>query len=402
MKKMSVILLTLLILPSLAFAHGMSEADQIRAVGGDIGEFFRQGAMHMITGYDHLLFLFGVIFFLTKFKDIVKFVTAFTLGHSITLIAATFMGISADYYLVDAVIALTVCYKGFDNLGGFKKYFNMKSPNLVAMVFIFGLIHGFGLSTRLQTLTIGGGMDLLGKIVAFNVGVEAGQIIALVIMLALLAGVRHGKSFQRFSTAANALLIILGGLLFLMQLHGYTHKHGGPAEFYPLQDHQHAHEDLGLAGGGGSIRSGSPAVYRVDESGDESGGGHSHGAADKFDPLVTRIFEARKQYTSARSDEDVLRAVRVLPDIFEDLLLLRNMLAVIPYLDFKKIDQYLTDAGEVLGEIDNKEMKVSADSMRERIQRFDTSVLAIEDLVNHPVLPEGYHVDEQGGSPHKH
>ena len=103
----------------------------------------------MIRGYDHLLFLFGVIFFLTEFKDIVKFITTFTAGHCITLIAATFMGISANYFLVDAVIALTVIYKGFDNLDGFKKFFKCESPNLLLLVFIFGLIHGFGLSTRL-------------------------------------------------------------------------------------------------------------------------------------------------------------------------------------------------------------------------------------------------------------
>ena len=114
----------------LAWAHGMSEADQATAVGGGFGEFFGLGATHMLTGYDHLLFLFGVVFFLTRFKDILKFITAFTLGHSITLIGATFMGIQANYFLIDAVIALTVCYKGFDNSGGFKKYLNMKAPNL--------------------------------------------------------------------------------------------------------------------------------------------------------------------------------------------------------------------------------------------------------------------------------
>ena len=154
-------LLGSLVIAGPAFAHGMSEADQIRAAGGGILEFLRQGAVHMITGYDHLLFLFGVIFFLTQFKDILKFVTAFTIGHCITLIGATFLGIQANYFLIDAVIALTVCYKGFDNVGGFEKYFGMKSPNLLAMVFIFGLIHGFGLSTRLQTLTIGTGFELL-------------------------------------------------------------------------------------------------------------------------------------------------------------------------------------------------------------------------------------------------
>ena len=106
----------------------------------------------MVTGYDHILFLVGVIFFLTKLPDIIKFVTAFTIGHSITLIFATFYKITANYYLIDAVIAFSVIYKGFENLDGFKKVFFRNAPNLILMVFLFGLIHGFGLSTRLQQL----------------------------------------------------------------------------------------------------------------------------------------------------------------------------------------------------------------------------------------------------------
>ena len=229
----------LLCVNPMAFGHGMSEADQLRAAEGGFLDFFPLGAIHMLTGYDHLLFLFGVVFFLTKFKDVVKFVTAFTLGHSITLIAATFLGIQANYFLVDAVIALTVCYKGFDNIGGFKKYLNMKSPNLLAAVFVFGLIHGFGLSTRLQQVTIGEGMSLLGKIISFNIGVEAGQIAALAFILVVLSLWRHTASFTRFSNASNAALIIVGGLLFVMQLHGYLH--GSDPSAFPFDEDSHAH-----------------------------------------------------------------------------------------------------------------------------------------------------------------
>lgn len=107
----------------------------------------------MLTGYAHLLFLFGAIFFLTQLKDILKFITASTIGDSITLVFATLYGIQANYYLIDAVIALILCYKAFDNLDGFKKYQQISSPSLVAMMFVFVLIHGFGLSTRLQQLT---------------------------------------------------------------------------------------------------------------------------------------------------------------------------------------------------------------------------------------------------------
>lgn len=229
---------------ALAAAHGMSEADKIRAAEGGFLDFFPLGAIHMLTGYDHLLFLFGVIFFLTKFKDILKFVTAFTLGHSITLIFATFLGIQANYFLIDSVIALTVCYKGFDNVDGFRKFLGMESPNLVAMVFIFGLIHGFGLSTRLQQLTIGDGWGLLVKIISFNIGVEAGQVAALAAMLGVLSLWRHTESFARFSTAANVGLIIVGALLFNFQVHGFSHDIAPDAYAFPKDSHSHTHAEM--------------------------------------------------------------------------------------------------------------------------------------------------------------
>ena len=134
------------------YSHGISDADKSDITHGGLADFIYLGAKHMVTGYDHILFLIGVIFFLTKFSDIVRFVTAFTIGHSITLVFATLYQISANYYLIDAVIAFSVIYKGFENLGGFKKIFCKSAPNLIAMVFVFGLIHGFGLSTRLQQL----------------------------------------------------------------------------------------------------------------------------------------------------------------------------------------------------------------------------------------------------------
>ena len=237
------IALTLMLVSGIAMAHGMSEADQARALSAGYMEYIELGAVHMITGYDHLLFLFGVVFFLTRFNDIIRFITAFTVGHSITLVFATLYGIRANYYLIDAVIALTVCYKAFDNLGGFKRYLEMKSPNLTAMVFLFGLIHGFGLSTRLQQLPLAED-GLVLRILAFNVGVEVGQVVALAIMLFLLSGWRRTRSFKQFSRATNWLLMALGVLLLLMQLHGYQHS-AYPDEF-PLNkdDHHHTHEDM--------------------------------------------------------------------------------------------------------------------------------------------------------------
>jgi hypothetical protein len=229
---------------SQAWAHGMSEEDKKRILDAGLTEYLWLGAKHMVTGYDHLLFLFGVIFFLTKFKDIVKFVTAFTLGHSITLIFATFLGIKANYFLIDAVIALTVIYKGFDNIDGFKKYLNMNAPNLLGAVFCFGLIHGFGLSTRLQQLPLGDPSQLLGKIISFNVGVELGQIAALVVFVSLLALWRKRPSFQQFSFASNCLLMFIGALLLLMQLHGYQHDVFSDEFAFNKDGHLHHHQDL--------------------------------------------------------------------------------------------------------------------------------------------------------------
>jgi hypothetical protein len=224
-------------------AHGMSETDKQRAIEAGLPDYILLGAGHMLTGYDHLLFLFGVIFFLSRFADIIKFVTAFTLGHSITLVFATLYSVQANYFLIDAVIALTVCYKGFENLDGFKRYLGVASPNLMWMVFGFGLIHGFGLSTRLQQLPMGEG-SIVMKILAFNVGVEVAQIAALTVMLALLVAWRKTASFKRFSVMANTLLVIIGGLLFLHQLHGYQHT--VLADNFPINtdDHSHIHEDM--------------------------------------------------------------------------------------------------------------------------------------------------------------
>lgn len=231
---------------SVAYAHGISEADQEAMLGGGYMQFVELGAGHMLTGYDHLLFLFGVVFFLSRFKDIIKFITAFTIGHSITLITATFLTVSVNYFLIDAVIALTVCYKGFDNIDGFKKVLNTQSPSLVGMVFAFGLIHGFGLSTRLQQLPLGDD-GLLMKIISFNVGVELGQVAALAVMLVILNVWRRSASFERFSFASNVGLIVAGALLCLMQLHGLSHDAFVDDLAFSSDSHFHAHEELGVA-----------------------------------------------------------------------------------------------------------------------------------------------------------
>ena len=206
-----------------AFGHGMSEAEKQTIIEGGNLRYIWIGATHMLSGYDHLAFIFGIIFFLTRFKDIVKYITAFTLGHSITLIYATFNAVQVNYFLIDAVIALSVCYIAFANLKGFEKYLNIKTPNMMAMIFSLGLIHGLGLSTRLQQLPLSED-HLLMNIISFNIGIEFGQISALAVMLLLIAAFRKSHAFMSFSKAANSFLIIAGGYLFLMQMHGYEHS----------------------------------------------------------------------------------------------------------------------------------------------------------------------------------
>ena len=212
--------LLLLGLPVIALAHGVSDADQQILMSGGLGAYVRVGAGHMLTGYDHLLFLAGVIFYLNGFKDIIKFITAFTLGHSITLIAATFWGFRADEHLIDAVIALSVLYKGFENLGGFDKWLRVSSPNLLLMVLVFGLIHGLGLSTRLQSFDMGEG-QFLAKIISFNVGVELGQVLALIPIVFVINRWKNLPSYAAFYRAANTYLMIAGVLLFVYQILGY-------------------------------------------------------------------------------------------------------------------------------------------------------------------------------------
>ena len=238
MKKLHKIIL-LFISNGLIFAHGVSESTVHAMADASLMDYLYFGAEHMVTGYDHILFLIGILFFLTHYFDIFKFITAFTIAHCITLIFATFLGITANSYLIDAVIAFSVIYKGFENLDGFKKWFSKNPPNLIFMVFIFGLIHGFGLSTKLQEVAVGSNIDLsLFQILSFNVGVEFGQIIVLLIIFPLLLMLR-GKFFNRISKSSNWGLIIAGIFLLIYQLNGFfTEDHH---DELPSNDINHQH-----------------------------------------------------------------------------------------------------------------------------------------------------------------
>jgi hypothetical protein len=219
----------LLCMPLIGRSHGVSESTVNAMADASLIDFIYFGAEHMVTGYDHILFLIGVVFFLSNYFDVFKFITAFTIAHCITLIFATFYGITANAYLIDAVIAFSVAYKGFENLDGFKKCFSIGSPNLILMIFIFGLIHGFGLSTKLQEVAIASNIHLsLFQILSFNIGVEFGQIAVLIIAFPLLSIIK-GKFFDRISKISNWILVAAGGILFVYQLNGYftdhTHHH---------------------------------------------------------------------------------------------------------------------------------------------------------------------------------
>ena len=205
-----------------ASAHGVSGKDAVflqSVQGAAIGPLMYLGAKHMVTGYDHLAFLVGVIFFLYRLKDVVQYVSLFTIGHSVTLLAEVLGGIRANPYLIDAIIGFSVVYKAFDNMDGFKRFFGVQ-PSTRAAVLIFGLFHGFGLATKLQDFTLSPN-GLVANIVSFNVGVEIGQVIALTCVLIVLSYWRTRAGFLQHAFVTNGILMACGFLLVGYQLSGY-------------------------------------------------------------------------------------------------------------------------------------------------------------------------------------
>jgi hypothetical protein len=207
--------------PDAAFAHGVTgrDASFVQSIDGPaIGPFLYLGAKHMVTGYDHLLFLVGVIFFLYRIKDVVLYVSLFTIGHSLTLLGGVLGDIRANAYLVDAVIGLSVVYKAFENMGGFERL-GLRIDTRAA-VMIFGLFHGFGLATKLQEFTVSQN-GLVTNIVSFNVGVEIGQVLALTAILIGISIWRTRPGFLRHAFATNTALMVGGFILMGYQLTGY-------------------------------------------------------------------------------------------------------------------------------------------------------------------------------------
>jgi len=214
--------ISLLCLPGEAFAHGVAPGDKgfiQESVGMLLLPFAYLGAKHMVTGYDHLLFLIGVIFFLYRLKDVGAYVTLFAIGHSTTLLLGVLMNVSVSAYLVDAIIGLSVVYKAMDNLGAFRRWFGVQ-PSTKAATLIFGLFHGFGLATKILDFEMSSD-GLIANLIAFNVGVEIGQLLALSAILIAMSYWRRTAAFARHAYGANVALMAAGFVLMGYQLAGY-------------------------------------------------------------------------------------------------------------------------------------------------------------------------------------
>ena len=212
------VLLAAICAPDLA-AHGVSASDRAFMEQGGLIAFLYLGAKHMVTGYDHLLFLLGVIFFLYRLKDIGVYVTLFAVGHSTTLLLGVLTGVSVSSYLIDAIIGLSVVYKALDNLGAFQRWFGYQ-PNMKAATLIFGFFHGFGLATKILDFEVSPD-GLVANLVAFNVGVEIGQLLALSAILIAMSYWRRTSSFSRHAYTTNVAIMAAGFLLMGYQLAGY-------------------------------------------------------------------------------------------------------------------------------------------------------------------------------------
>ena len=211
-----------LLLPAVAAAHNVSQRDATFVEsnkGAAVAPFLYLGAKHMVTGYDHLLFLVGVIFFLYKLKDVIQYVSLFTIGHSVTLLVGVLGGVHANPYIVDAIIGFSVVYKAFDNMDGFKRFLGFQ-PNTRLAVLIFGLFHGFGLATKLQEFSLAK-TGLVTNIVSFNVGVEFGQVLALTAVLIALSYWRTRPGFLQHAFLTNTALMTGGFVLVGYQVTGY-------------------------------------------------------------------------------------------------------------------------------------------------------------------------------------
>jgi hypothetical protein len=221
--RLSLAVLTLLVLvPGPLLAHDVTPGDAgyIQEIWGvHIIPFIYLGTKHMITGYDHILFLLGVVFFLYHMREVALYVSLFALGHSVTMLLGVWYGWGINAYVIDAIIGLSVVYKALDNLGAFQKWFGVQ-PNTKAATLIFGLFHGTGLASKILEYEIAED-GLLANLLAFNVGVEVGQLLALFVILIVMGYWRRNPGFMRQATYANLIMVFLGVLLTYQQVAGY-------------------------------------------------------------------------------------------------------------------------------------------------------------------------------------
>lgn len=211
-----------MMLPAIAFGHTIegSDASFVESIDGPaIFPFMYLGAKHMVTGYDHLLFLVGVIFFLYRPKHVVQYVTLFAIGHSITLLFGVLADLQVNAYIIDAIIGLSIVYKAFENIDGFKRVLGFE-PNTKIAVFVFGLFHGLGLATKLQEFDLSDN-GLVVNIISFNIGVELGQILALSAVFICLSVWRTSASYMRHAFVTNTALMTGGFLLAGFQISAY-------------------------------------------------------------------------------------------------------------------------------------------------------------------------------------
>lgn len=216
------VFLSLLLCSAGTLSHGVTEGDQgyIQEISGiNIVPFIYLGAKHMVTGWDHLLFLLGVIFFLFRLAHIAVYVSLFAIGHSLTLLAGVYFDVPANAYLIDTIIGFSVVYKALDNMGAYKRWFEVQ-PNTKAATFIFGLFHGFGLATKIQQFELSKD-GLLANLNAFNIGVELGQMLALVGILILISFWRKHTSFYHQGYHFNVAVMSAGFVLMGLQITGY-------------------------------------------------------------------------------------------------------------------------------------------------------------------------------------
>ena len=218
----STLVLVLIALATSAAAHAVTVGDSgyIQEIfGPHIISFIYLGAKHMITGYDHILFLLGVVFFLYHMKDVAIYVSIFAVGHSVTMIVGVWFGWGINAYIIDAIIGLSVVYKALDNLGLYQKWLGFQ-PNTKAATLIFGLFHGTGLASKILEYQLSDD-GLFANLLAFNVGVEVGQLLALFVILIVMGYWRARPNFMRQASVANIVMVFLGVLLTYQQIAGY-------------------------------------------------------------------------------------------------------------------------------------------------------------------------------------